>query len=87
MSKFSAKGKFLKKKLTKIILLHKSFGATKMHSNIWLSLIVLCSLVSGYYTQMHFVSDEEEEDSDNDPTPSPSPGVKDTDGYCFFEDK
>lgn len=56
-----------------------------MHFNIWLSLIVLCSLISGYYTQkLHYVGDDEDDDAIVKPT---DPGIKDTDGYCIYEEK
>lgn len=57
-----------------------------MHFNIWLSLIVLCSLISGYYTQkLNYVDDDDE---DNDEIVKPTdPGVKDSDGYCIYEEK
>lgn len=60
-----------------------------MHSNLWLSLTVLCSLISGYYTQgMHFVSDNDNDDDDSNATDKPAnPGIKDTDGYCIYEEK
>lgn len=59
-----------------------------MHPNLWLSFIVLCSLISGYYTQdIHFVDDDDNDDDDSATVKSTNPGIKDTDGYCIFEDK
>lgn len=58
-----------------------------MHSNLWLSLIVLCSLISGYYTQTHFVSDEDDDSYATIRPTASSKGIEDKDGYCFFEEK
>lgn len=58
-----------------------------MHSKIWFSLIVLFSLISGYYTQqMRYVSENDDDDDDSIIKPT-NPGMKDTDGYCIYEDK
>lgn len=54
-----------------------------MHSKIWLSLIVLFCSISGYYTQTHLVYD----DDDATIKPTNDPGIKDTDGYCIYEEK
>lgn len=68
------------------LLKSEEFG--KMHSNLWLCFIVLFSLISGYYTQnMHFVDDNDNDDDDSATIEPTNPGIKDTDGYCIFEDK
>lgn len=74
------------KKIVKNLGLRK-----KMHSKIWLSLFVLCSLISGYYTQMvretHYVSDDDDDDIATLEPPNPNKGIEDTDGYCIYEEK
>lgn len=56
-----------------------------MHSKILLSSIVLFCLISGYRTQTHFVNDDDDANATIKPTKDP--GIKDTDGYCIYEEK
>lgn len=58
-----------------------------MPSNRWLTLAVLFCLISGYCMQTHIVSDEDDESVPTFKPTNSNPGIKDTDGYCIFEEK
>lgn len=58
-----------------------------MRSNVWLRLIVVFCLISGFYTQTHYVSEDDEDDGSGPPEPTNTEtGTKDTDGYCIYEE-